>query len=245
MSYYSGCIKKPYQDAESEPSIIPTQFIIHTFGFKATEDQVWSSFNRLDNKIESHFIMGYDKTIQGQDTHKQADANYHANVRANSCETRDDGNPNLQKWTPWQVKELIRLMRLAHSLEKIPLRICPAWDKSGYGYHTLFGAPSHWTPVAKSCPGKARITQFKAEVWPKFLASYKPPTPISWPALSNGITPVIITIGSSTNRLVVVGGTFLVDINGWDKYKLMGYDKIKAHNIPVNHPFAKLPILKV
>jgi hypothetical protein len=40
------------------------------------------------------------------------------------------------------------------------LREVKVWNGAGVGYHTLFGAPGAWTPVAKSCPGPKRKVQF-------------------------------------------------------------------------------------
>jgi energy-converting hydrogenase A subunit M len=40
------------------------------------------------------------------------------------------------------------------------------------GYHTLFGAPSQWTPaVGKTCPGTVRIRQWHEQVVPRILGT--------------------------------------------------------------------------
>jgi hypothetical protein len=108
------------------------------------------------------------------DTDRRADANYHANGFAISVETCDHfrgltyTNPPL---SPGQVQAWIKLGLWAAEVHGIPRRRVPEWDSSGFGYHSMFGAPSHYTPAAgKTCPNPTRIRQFNEQVLPAIVA---------------------------------------------------------------------------
>jgi N-acetylmuramoyl-L-alanine amidase-like protein len=161
----------------TEPAITPRTVIFHTMvGTLAGTDAYFRSGR--SGGIESHFGVGgpwegvqYDGVIyQWRDTHEQADANYHANDFAISIETSDGGQP-LRTWTPKQVDALVKLGRWLADEHGIPRRICRSPTDSGFGWHVMFGAPSEWTPVAKTCPGATRIRQLKDEVLPRIFAA--------------------------------------------------------------------------
>jgi len=108
------------------------------------------------------------------DTERRADANYHANGFALSAETCDHykggtyTNPPL---TGAQVRSVIRFFNWAADTHSIPRRRCPAWDAGGFGYHSMWGAPSQWTPAAgKTCPNPNRIRQFNEIILPAVKA---------------------------------------------------------------------------
>ncbi|HKE98848.1 MAG TPA: peptidoglycan recognition family protein [Actinomycetes bacterium] len=159
-------------DARSEPRITPRLIIVHTMvgSLRGTE----AHFRRRDVVVESHFGIGgptdgasLDGAIwQWQDTGRQADANYRANAFAVSIETSDGGNPS-RPWSPRQLDALDRLIRAVARRHRIPLRQATRWDGSGLGWHVMWGAPSQWTPVAKTCPGPVRIRQFTHTVLPR------------------------------------------------------------------------------
>lgn len=100
---------------------------------------------------------GMHNCEQYRSIYYQADANYHANDFAVSIETQGFG---AGEWTGPQVTAIKALLQWLNTEAGIPLRKATDWDGSGVGYHTMFGSPSHWTPVAKSCPGPDRIKQF-------------------------------------------------------------------------------------
>lgn len=163
-----------YSDAIWSPAgtpggvISPRVLILHT---EATVGQA-----QPHSGLEWHFMVMNDGTVkQLVDTNRRADANNRANTFAISVETEDDGSPDADKWTPQQVKAIVKLCRWANATHGIPLRRCNAWDGSGIGYHTMWGAPSEWTPVAKTCPGAARKAQFEAEILPLLTAPIIPP----------------------------------------------------------------------
>jgi N-acetylmuramoyl-L-alanine amidase-like protein len=155
---------------QSQPRITPTTIIDHSIVGSA--EGAWQMFHDR-SVLESHFIVGLTGEIwQLMDTGRQADANLDANDFAISIETADLGDPDNQPWTTAQLASLIWLHeRLLAAHPSIPRRKCPTWNGGGLGFHTLFGAPSHWTPVAKSCPGRVRKAQWNDVLLPAFLRS--------------------------------------------------------------------------
>lgn len=161
---------RPLPENATEPRRSgPAVIIDHSIVGSA--EGAYDGFERESNPLESHFIVDLDgEIIQLIDTDRTADANYHANPFAISIETADRGDPDTQPWTYEQLVSLVRLHHWLAETHNVPRRQCPAWDEGGLGYHTLFGAPSHWTPVAKSCPGRARIKQWNEILLPAFIA---------------------------------------------------------------------------
>jgi hypothetical protein len=153
---------------QSQPKITPTTIIDHSIVGGA--EGAWQMF-RDRSVLESHFIVDLDGAIwQLMDTDRQADANLDANDFAISIETADRGDPDNQPWTVAQLDSLVWLHeQLLAAHRTIPRRKCATWNGGGLGFHTLFGAPSHWTPVAKSCPGRVRKEQWAATLLPAFL----------------------------------------------------------------------------
>jgi hypothetical protein len=165
---------RPLPEATSQPAITPRVVIFHTMvGSLAGTERHF----RDQTGIESHFGVGgptdgpdLDGTLwQWMDLDRQADANLNANSFAISVETSDGGDPD----RPWSDRQLATLVRLGNWLADhygIPRRQCPAWDRSGFGWHVMFGAPGPWTPVAKTCPGPVRIRQLREVVFPAVFA---------------------------------------------------------------------------
>lgn len=152
----------------------PTQYIAHS---EATVGDA-----HPHDGLEWHFMIGYggfrlEEVDQLVDTERQAAANLRANVRAVSTETEDNGFPDTEAWTPDQVDALVEIGWWLHEIHGVPLEVCAAWDLPGIGYHTMWGAPSPWTPVVKTCPGAARILQWRTTVAPRILAGRPAPTP--------------------------------------------------------------------
>jgi hypothetical protein len=161
---------------QSQPRMTPTTIIDHSIVGSA--EGAWLMF-RDGSVLESHFIVHKDGLIwQLMDTGRQADANLHANDFAISIETEDDGDPDTQPWTRAQMESLAWLHnKLARVHPSIPRRLCPSEAGGGLGYHTLFGAPSAWTPVAKSCPGAVRKRQWREVLLPAFISGTAPSPP--------------------------------------------------------------------
>lgn len=181
--WYPGAVKKEIRPGENDPPIIPIGVILHTDAGNSAS--LFNYFNGPSGGIESHFHIPKKNPVeQYRDTGYEADANLKANsfyidgIRYGfiSVETQGlAGDP----WTDYQLTEIKKLILWARSVHRnIELRVCPGPFSSGIGYHTLFGSPSPWTPVAKSCPGPVRIKQFNEVLvpWLKTAATPKPST---------------------------------------------------------------------
>jgi hypothetical protein len=101
---------------------------------------------------------------------EKADANLDANTYGISHETEDNGDPDNDPWTRAQLETLAALALQDIATFGIPKRLSPSCsDPAGIGFHTIFGAPSCWTPSVKSCPGTVRKRQFYDTLWPMIL----------------------------------------------------------------------------
>jgi len=156
MAVCPFAVKKLIPPGSNDPRIKARAAIVHVADMLGPS--LYEFFRDRSGGIESHFYIRLDGTLeQYRDTDYQADANLDANDFAISIETEGKA---AGKWTDAQLVTLKRLFTWLHQVEDIPLRKIQHWDGAGIGYHTLFGAPSHWTPVAKSCPGPERKVQF-------------------------------------------------------------------------------------
>jgi hypothetical protein len=135
-----------------QPRMTPTTIIDHSIVGSALG--AWYFF-RDQTGIESHFIIrgapsgSQDGRIwQLMDTGRRADANLDANAFAISIETEDNGDPDNFPWSRAQLESLRWLhakLRAVHPT--IPRRRCPGPRGGGLGFHSMWGAPSPWTPV--------------------------------------------------------------------------------------------------
>ena len=162
MAVCPFAVKRLIAPGSSDPRIEPRVAILHVDAGNASS--LYDYFKNRSGGIESHFHIRKDGVIeQYRDTAFQADANLHANDFAVSIETQGFGEG---EWTPAQLASIKRLLLWLNKVHGIPLEQCPAPYGKGVGYHTLFGAPSAWTPVAKSCPGPDRKKQFHSILVP-------------------------------------------------------------------------------
>ncbi|MEW2424828.1 N-acetylmuramoyl-L-alanine amidase [Streptomyces nigra] len=172
MAWYPGAVKMELQpESDAQAAIRPTQFIVHSIVGPWTARRTYEYWRDSTN-LESHFGIGYAGDIaQYIGTETRADANAAANRRADgtgaiSVETAS----NLTATDPWtveQVEELIKVGVWAHQRHGIPLRLCRSAADPGFGWHKMHDA---WNPAAHSCPGPARIEQFKKVVFPGIVA---------------------------------------------------------------------------
>lgn len=160
MSRYPSAEWDPIPENKTQSKIRPTQFIFHRqVGLGDLHD--W--YAQQGVVVESQlWVAKSGRAKQYLDSTVRADANYLANKRpdgtgAVSCEF--EGGLHNEPLTPEQVATAIRLLRDAHALDGIPLRLCTGPDEPGIGWHVMWGAPGPWTPVAKSCPTKPVIAQ--------------------------------------------------------------------------------------
>jgi hypothetical protein len=206
---------------QSQPKIKPTTIIDHSIVGSA--EGAWQMF-RDRSVLESHFIVDLNGEIwQLMDTDREADANLNANAYAISIETADRGDPNTQPWTAEQLASLAWLheaLLAAHpSIPRRRSRSCS--DPAGLGYHTLHGAPSCWTPVAKSCPGAVRKRQWFDVVLPAFLNPEETEMPLDQ-ADKDWLEKLAENVARRTVHAVMTGGTGMwanPDRPGWEFYK--------------------------
>lgn len=181
--WYPGADKKEIRPGENDPPITPIGIILHTDAGNSAS--LYNYFNGPSGGIESHFHIPKSKPVeQYRSTGYEADANLKANSffadgkRYGFISVETQGLAG-DAWTDYQLAEIKKLILWARSVHpKILLRVCPGPFAAGIGYHTLFGSPSQWTPVAKSCPGPVRIKQFDNVIvpWLKTAGIPKPPT---------------------------------------------------------------------
>jgi N-acetylmuramoyl-L-alanine amidase len=165
-----GGARKLLPEWRSQPRITPTTIIDHSIVGSALG--AWWYFHDSTG-IESHFIVNKRGVIwQLMDTGREADANLRANRFAISIETEDNGHPDTDPWTQAQLESLNWLHNKLRAVHRtIPRRRCPSEAGGGLGHHTQFGAPSEWTPTAKTCPGKpVRVRQWERLLLPAFLS---------------------------------------------------------------------------
>lgn len=179
MAWYPGATKYELQpESDSQPAIVPTQFILHSIAAPWTAKRVYEYWRDSTN-LESHFGLGYAGDLaQFIGTETRADATGAANLRADgtgavSLESASNLNAT-DPWTAEQVEQIVRLGVWLHQRHGIPLRICRTPSDPGYGYHRLFSA---WNPNGHACPGAARITQFRDVILPAIVARATTPAP--------------------------------------------------------------------
>ncbi|MET7437931.1 N-acetylmuramoyl-L-alanine amidase, partial [Streptomyces sp. NPDC005568] len=172
MGWYPGATRMELQpESDAQPAIRPTQFIVHSIVAPWTPKRTYEYWRDSTN-LESHFGLGYDGSLgQYIGTHTRADATGAANRRPDGTGAVSlESASNLEASDPWtaeQVETLIQLGVWLHQTEGIPLRICRTADDPGFGYHRQF---SEWNPDGHSCPGDARVRQFKEVVFPGIVA---------------------------------------------------------------------------
>lgn len=153
MAVCPFAVRKLIPAGSSDPAITARVAILHVAVSLAAS--LFEFFRDRSGGIESHFYITITgKLEQYRDTNFQADANLDANNFAVSIETAGMG---VLPWNRRQKRTIQRLLLWLNQVENIPLDKILVWDGRGVGYHTQFGAPSHWTPVAKSCPGPGNI----------------------------------------------------------------------------------------
>ena len=172
MAWYPGATRMELQpESDAQPAIRPTQFIVHSVVAPWDEKRIYAYWRDSTN-LESHFGLDYDGSIgQYIGTETRADANAGANRRGDgtgavSIETASNTKAS-DAWTPEQIEQLILLGVWLHQRHGIPLRICRTASDPGFGYHSLF---REWSTSGTSCPGAARIKQFREVVFPGIVA---------------------------------------------------------------------------
>lgn len=188
--FYPGAFVKNIPPGDNDPPIMPRVAILHVDAGNALS--LFDFFRLRSGGVESHFHITRNGVVeQYRSIYFQADANLKANDFAVSIETQGFGDG---EWTPAQLQAIKGLLLWLNREAGIPLRKIQRWDGSGVGYHTLFGSPSEWTPVAKSCPGPLRIRQFEMVLVPWMNAGHLIPPPKP--------TPVKLTRGKRVDAAI-------------------------------------------
>lgn len=207
-----GAIWRPLPEAYRQPGMSPTQIILHTIVGSA---EGAFSFFRDRSDLESTYIVPFlGPRWQLIPLDHSADANRKANRRpdgtgAVSIETEDMGAATVERtpWTTHQVDEIVGACVYVCRTYSIPPRLCRTPSDPGIGYHTLFGAPSDWTPVAKSCPGAARKAQVPEIIERVRLELAGPATPPE-----TGVQPMKV-IRHTTGEVMLYDGVLRVPLN--------------------------------
>lgn len=165
MAWYPEAVKKNINPGPNDPPIIVIGAILHIATSEGSS--LYNYFKDDSGGIESHFYVrreGYPE--QYRDTHFEADANLKANQFI-GIDGRRYGYVSIEtqgmdkgEWDEHELEEIKRLLLWLSETHDFPLTKCKTPTSPGVGYHTLFGAPGPWTPVAKTCPGPDRIRQF-------------------------------------------------------------------------------------
>lgn len=159
-------------ESNEQQPIRPTQLIFHSIIANWTARRTFEYWRDSTN-LESHFGLGYAGDLgQYLPVNVRADANYRANRRpdgtgAMSMETASNST-GTDPWTDAQIEKMIAVGVWAHQEHGLPLRICTTPDGGGFGYHRLHEA--EWAVLGTSCPGPARIKQFREIVFPGIVA---------------------------------------------------------------------------
>lgn len=180
MAWYPFANKKVIKPGPNDPPIIVVGAILHVDAGDSKSLYGYFSSGKSDG-IESHFHVPKDGPVeQYRDTHFEADANLKANSfvvggkRYGFVSIETQGKAK-GEWNAWQLQEIKRLLKWLSETHDFPLEKATNPRGPGVGYHTLFGAPGPWTPVAKTCPGPDRVRQFNEILVPWFSVNQAPP----------------------------------------------------------------------
>lgn len=178
--FMPGAIAEPIPAGANDPEIDPVGVILHVA--VSTSDDIRGVFT--DGRgIESHFYVTFaGKVLQYRSIFREADAQFDGNSFTDPTTGRLAGFVSVEtegmgpgKWSTAQLAAIRRIIAYVHGQRPFPLRVCPAWNAGGVGYHSLF---EQWNHNAHSCPGVNRIGQFRDEIAP-WLAHGLDPAPDS------------------------------------------------------------------
>lgn len=172
MGFCPFAEQKILPESSKQPSIKPRAVILHS---AAGRGSLYKFFLNSSN-LESHFWVSETGVIEQYiSTNVRADANLNANSFAISIETESSVTAT-ERWSPAQAAAIVKLVTWICDTHGIPKKQIESATGSGIGWHIMFGSPGPWTPVAKSCPGPARIKQARDEIIPQVAnAVVKPP----------------------------------------------------------------------
>jgi hypothetical protein len=165
--FMPGAIVKNITPGSNDPAILPCGVDLHVAVSRSDSLHDW--FDGPSGGVEAHFYVRFDGTIeQYRSIFFEADAQFEGNsfmlgdhrVGFISVETEGMGSG---RWTKAQLESIKAIILWVHSQQAFPMRVCPAWNSRGVGYHSLF---EEWNTNHHSCPGPARIEQFHDVIEP-------------------------------------------------------------------------------
>lgn len=178
MSLYHGARHRLIPANYRQPRIVPRAVIAHSAAGMGSLYHWW--LNPASRGLESHFWVSFGGLVeQYVDTQVRADANGQANSYAVSIETESSIQAT-ERWSAPQAAAIVSLIVWLCRTHRVPPALMASPTGSGLAWHIQFGAPGPWTGVAKSCPGPARIRQYRAEIVPavqRIIAGAQPVLP--------------------------------------------------------------------
>lgn len=162
---YPAAVTRLIPEAHTQPTITPRAVIVHSQAGRGSLYGWW--LNPASKGLECHFwVSESGKVEQYVPTTVRADAQGAANAFAISIETESSVQAT-ERWTAAQAAALVDLIDWCCRVHLIPRRQMSTPVDSGLGWHVMFGAPGPWTRArGKTCPGPARIPQFRDEIIP-------------------------------------------------------------------------------
>lgn len=167
--FMPGAIIENIPPGINDPAILPCGVIEHVAVSNSPDIRPVFTDGR---GIESHFYTRFDGTIiQYRSIFFEADANFSGNSfflngkRVGFVSVEHEGGvpSGGGTLTAEQLASFKKIVRWVQTQNAFPLRVAPAWNAPGVGYHSLY---KEWNPNAHSCPGPQRIAQFKSDIVP-------------------------------------------------------------------------------
>lgn len=177
QTWLPNTIRKPLPiDPARDPRIQPVGAVFHIAVSEA--DSLFGAYRGRTDGIESH---GYIRRQAGTEQYRPLDV---------ECDAQFDGNSWVRggtrygftswesqgqaagQWTDYQLTEIKRVCVFHHDQWGVPLRLAPAWDQPGFGYHRLF---EQWNHNGHTCPGDLRVQQFHDLIVPWLARRANPP----------------------------------------------------------------------
>lgn len=203
--------QKILPENNTQGKITPRAVILHSAAGRGSLHKFFLNSSNL----ESHFwVSETGKIEQYISTTTRADANLNANSFAVSIET-ESSPAATERWSPAQAEAIVKLVTWICDTHNIPKKQIESPTGSGIGWHIMFGTPGPWTPVAKSCPGPARVKQTRDEIIP---AVAKGPAPVKKPWVAPKFPGYTLRVGMvrkdvATLKLLLIAAGYGEGVN--------------------------------
>jgi len=176
-----GALRKPLAQG-NDPDIVPVGAIFHVAVSEAPS--LLGAYQHRADGVESTGYIRRDGTIeQYRPVNVECDAQWDGNSFGwprrrgfTSWETQGMGDG---EWTPEQLAAIKRIVLFHYAQWGVPLRQAPAWNRAGFGYHSLF---DRWNKSHHTCPGPARIAQWHSHIAPHLASWAAPPAATASPS---------------------------------------------------------------